>query len=97
MEDFIREAARRHGLNRPTVVHKGDFVDLQVIEVPTDRRGQGVGTAFMKEVCDEADRRGEVLGLIPDNDRLANWFRRLGFQPSPNLDVHRISYVRFPR
>ena len=64
----MREVARRHGL-QVIVVDKDDYVDLQVLVVPEKLRGRGLGTSFMKEVCEEADRK---VGAAP-KPTLESW------------------------
>lgn len=43
--------------------------------------GQGHGTALLQQVCQEADKAGVVLMLMPTTDRLAFFYGRHGFKP----------------
>lgn len=56
--------------------------------VPEHKRGEGLATALMREVCVEADREGISLILEPKQSsatgltdgQLEGWYERLGFQ-----------------
>ena len=103
MEDFIRSVASECGLNRPVVIDKDHFTDLQVMSTPRDLRGQGIGTKFLVTVCEEADRRGEAIGLYPEGEtpewtqRLTLWYERHGFKKMSHDDVvYRGRHVRHP-
>ena len=41
----------------------------------------GAGRALLKRVAEEADERGWALALDAANDRLAAYYRDLGFEP----------------
>lgn len=107
MEEFLRHTARQYGFERLIAVDKGEYVDLQVMVLPERIRGHGRGTKFMNDVCDEADRRGVVIGTCPeplvpgwtadDKTRLIRWYERFGFVESPDRDLYRVTYVRMPK
>ena len=100
--EFLRHRASVYDL-RAFAIAKDGYVDLQVLEVPAERRGRGLGTRFMEDICEEADRQGVVIGTCPEGRtaeytaRLVAWYKRLGFTPNPDTDTYRVSYVRMPR
>ena len=51
-------------------------------------RGQGHGTALMRQIITDADRLGSPLSLNARED-LHPWYQRLGFQPGsgPRADM----------
>lgn len=107
MEEFLRSLAHRYGFERLVAVDKDDYVDLQVMVLPEPLRGRGRGTKFMTQVCDEADRRGTVIGTCPeplftgwtpeDKARLIRWYQRFGFVESTDKSIYRVTYVRMPK
>lgn len=58
------------------------------IVVPSDARGQGVGTRVMREILQSADNEGATVSLTPSQDfggavsRLREWYKSLGFVPN---------------
>ena len=63
-------------------------VIVNKIVVPEERRGQGVGSSFMREVIAYADAVGKPVALTPSADfggsvaRLNRWYQSLGFVPN---------------
>lgn len=67
----------------------GAYVYLQVLRVPADQRGHGIGTAVLSALCEVADRCGWTLTVSPSLDfgatslpRLKALYRRCGFVPN---------------
>ena len=102
LEDFIRQRARIYGM-RVVAVDKLDYVDLEVMELPEALRGRGVGTRFVTEICAEADRLDETIGLSPEGStpentqRLRSWYRRFGFVENQDLTRYRVRFIRVPK
>jgi GNAT superfamily N-acetyltransferase len=100
LEELVHHYARVHGV-RVIAVDKMEYVEIQVMEVPEHRRGRGVGTHFMIDICAEADRRGEALGLSPEGstanetDHLKSWYSRFGFIENQDSDNYPVSFLRF--
>ena len=59
---------------------RGMLRELTHLQVSEDARGQGHGSALMREVCAEADKAQTVLMLTADDTRLADWYARFGFK-----------------
>jgi GNAT superfamily N-acetyltransferase len=101
LEELIRHIARVHEI-RVIAVEKTGYVDLQVMEVPEEHQGRGVGTRFMMDICAEADSLGTVIGLCsegatPDlTERLESWYRRFGFVRNDDPERFRVTFARFP-
>lgn len=61
------------------------LIRIDRIVVDGDRRGQGSGSAMLKQVCDIADKHQVALELEPastgdmDNMALYKWYQRYGF------------------
>lgn len=107
MEDYIQRIARDYGLSSILCINKGEYVDLQVMSLPEAERGKGTGSEFMKKICNEADRRGKVIGLCPeplelgsteeDKARLIAWYKKFGFIVNPDESKYDgVSYIRLP-
>jgi hypothetical protein len=68
----------------------GGFLKLQFIRIPESKRGQGIGTAIMKQITDFADQHGLTMALTPAapkntvraKNRLIRWYKSLGFIPN---------------
>ena len=43
-------------------------------------RGKGMATKLLKQVCEEADKCGKVMILLPDDEKLAAWYQKFGFE-----------------
>jgi hypothetical protein len=67
------------------IYEKDGVITLGKIVVPKERRGQGAGTAAMKELAEYADKTGQVIALSPSSDfggnksRLEGFYKGLGF------------------
>lgn len=65
---------------------KGDGYQVDNVKVPRSRRGEGIATRLMQEVCADADRGGHVLTLTVhegdglDEAGLVRWYESLGFE-----------------
>lgn len=79
--------ARHPGLEH-FVTERPDSLTLNKIVVPKDRRGQGKGSAYMRDLLDYADQHGKRVDLTPSADfggtksRLQNFYRGFGFTPN---------------
>ena len=65
---------------------KGNVITLSRIEIPKEKRGQGLGSQFIKELTDYADKAGKTVALTPSTDfgassksRLVDFYKRAGF------------------
>lgn len=74
---------------------RGGIREITSVYTPEADRGKGEASALLKQVCEEADRAGIVLILIPkpfdaglDELQLIAWYARHGFtqiQNNPTL------------
>jgi GNAT superfamily N-acetyltransferase len=64
----------------------GDFVEVDELFVCKEYRSQGIGAAFLQWL--EAQFRGQAVALglqvAQTNDRAFEFYRRMGFNPSPD-------------
>lgn len=69
----------------------GNVLDIDELFVVRDRRGQGVGTAFIRWLIENHFNQcvSIELGTTPGNVRARALYEKLGFKPS---DSHRFSY-----
>ncbi len=65
---------------------RAGVIRLSEVRVPKDRRGRGLGTQFMQELGEYADRTNQRIALSPSTDfgatsvtRLKQFYRRFGF------------------
>ncbi len=67
------------------VSENGEFVTLSRIVVPKEQRGGGIGSRFMDELTQYADRNGKTIALSPSVDfggnmaGLRKFYKRFGF------------------
>lgn len=50
-------------------------------------RGKGQGTKLLQQVCEEADKCGIMLILMPDNEKLEKWYNSKGFNRTQDKPV----------
>lgn len=64
---------------------RDDIIVLDKIIVPDDLRNQGLGSTFMKELTDIADKNEFIIALTPTDDfggskpRLISFYKAFGF------------------
>lgn len=90
IDAFEADLIQRHGLRSLSMfsTKQGDL-KLNMIAVPRERQGQGVGSAAMQEIADYADRNGLRLVLrtgekddgfgTTSRNRLKSFYKRFGF------------------
>jgi predicted GNAT family N-acyltransferase len=68
------------------ISNRGYNISVEKIIVPADKRGTGMGTEFMKELIDLADKENAVISLSPSTEfgaksmaKLLNFYKKLGF------------------
>src|SRR5690606_11764278 len=93
LQAFARDVRERHGRRLVDLFEdsNGNIV-LDMIAVPRDRQGQGVGTAAMRDLIAFADRHGRRITLklgqrdpefgTTSRSRLERFYRRFGFVPN---------------
>src|SRR5690606_7498658 len=93
LQAFARDVRERHGRRLCYLFEdsNGNIV-LDMIAVPKDRQGQGVGTAAMRDLIAFADRHGRRITLklgqrdpefgTTSRSRLERFYRRFGFVPN---------------
>ncbi|WP_375388475.1 GNAT family N-acetyltransferase [uncultured Amnibacterium sp.] len=59
--------------------------DVQSTYVVPRRRGRGIGTALVRSVCDEADRRGIPRVTVASSAAAVPVYEAAGFQPAATL------------
>ena len=59
---------------------RGMLRELTHLQVSEDARGQGHGSALMRDICAEADKARTVLMLTADSRKLAAFYERFGFK-----------------
>ena len=85
---------------------RGDIVEINKIEIPKDKRGQGLADQELKELIARADVSGITLALTPSDafgsskSRLTRWYKRNGFVPNKGKNKNfgtRESFIRTPQ
>lgn len=71
------------------ISERPDSIVLNKIVVPKEQRGQGVGSAYMRDLLDYADRKGKRVELTPNTglgassqSRLERFYKGFGFIPN---------------
>ena len=85
-------------------VSRFNHAHITQVIVPISRRGEGVGSKLLREVCEDADREGILLTLsaiasiavnqgkvkgLAQADLMA-WYRRYGFIDDALCDMRRV-------
>ena len=68
----------------------GDVLHIDELYVKPDYRGRGIATRFIKQIL--GSKHGAVafqLEVTPTNTRAENYYRKLGFRKSKNLQLIR--------
>jgi GNAT superfamily N-acetyltransferase len=83
---FIEQLHRQFPTLEFFVGIRADSMSLDKVVVPKGARGAGLGTAFMKALTQEADRRKLRITLSPSTDfggssvaRLKSFYKQFGF------------------
>ena len=75
-----RSASVKLGYTALVCAHmRGKLREVSHFNTPAEERGNGYGTNLMREICRDADRDRIVLMLLPDTQRLSEWYARFGF------------------
>ena len=82
------------GIIKPN--QRGLVREITEFFVPENQRGNGEGSALLREVCEEADSKAIILILIADGVRLATYYQRFGFVIVPYNDDKPILMARKP-
>lgn len=84
LQEF-RDKWKAQGVENFVSESKG-VLTLSEIRVPRDQRNKGIGTKFMEELAQYADKTGQKIKLTPSTDfgatsagRLRTFYRRFGF------------------
>lgn len=78
------------------------YVNLNHIAVPKSKRNQGIGSAVMSKLMEEADRNNWTVALTPSDlfgsneRRLEVFYRGFGFVTSRDKLTHE-SMIRYPQ
>jgi predicted GNAT family acetyltransferase len=82
----------------------GQYLTLDKIEIPKDKRGQGIGSEIIKSIIDYADSNNRPIYLTPSKDlgatsvdRLEKFYKKFGFKNKDKSDFSsRDRMVRLP-
>lgn len=86
--DKIVEKYELQGLNISVYDNGKNVITLSILRVPQDSRNQGMGSAFMEELCAYADRTKKDIelnlsdkekGETTSKNRLIEFYKRFGF------------------
>ena len=85
---------------------KGKLITIHKMVVPKEKRGQGLGTQYMKKLTEEADAKGKKIALTPSKDfggnvsKLKKFYKSHGFEENKgkkrDFEISE-SYVRKPK
>jgi predicted GNAT family N-acyltransferase len=85
MSDFSNRWESRGVKNEIYELNNG-HIELSKVIVPKEKRGQGIGSQFMEDLTNYADRNGKVIELTPDTSfgatsvsRLRDFYKGFGF------------------
>ena len=65
---------------------------LSQLFIQADRTGQGIGTALMTQICEEAKAQAVPVKLqvLHPNTRAADFYLKLGFKEVGQTETHRV-------
>jgi hypothetical protein len=99
----IMDKYEKQGVDSWISEGKDGVIELSRIVVPKDQRNQGIGTQFMSDLTDYADRTGKTIALTPAKDfgatsvgRLKDFYKRFGFKKNKDSRISE-SMTREPR
>lgn len=79
------------------------YLELSRIEIPKEKRGEGIGTKVMKLIIDFANKEGKPIFLTPSKDfgatsvsRLTSFYKDLGFVKNTDKSLTRNTMVKYP-
>lgn len=83
----------------------GTYIELNKIEIPKSKRGEGIGTEVMQKIVDYADQVGKKIYLTPSKDfgassvsRLEKFYKQFDFIKKPKNDFSvRHTMVRYAK
>jgi len=65
--------------------------ELRIVDISLlpEWRGQGIGTALLRGLCEQADRTGKTLRLhVVQHNRVLGLYRRLGFREQDQSSLY---------
>ena len=83
--DAVKEKYEKMGVRIDTHLGHYESLYLGILVVPEKSREEGIGTAFMKELCELADTYKIILLTSPEDSfggtlsRLNKFYKRFGF------------------
>ena len=85
-QEFVLRMRAKYPLVDFYLSEEGERIVLNKLIVPAERRGQGIGTQFLRDLITYADRHGKTVTLTPSTAwgatsaaRLRRFYRRFGF------------------
>ena len=85
---------------------KKGIITIHKMVVPKEKRGQGIGSSYLKKVTEEADKKGKTIALSPSSDfggnvnKLKKFYKSHGFQENKgkkrDFEISE-SYYRSPK
>jgi GNAT superfamily N-acetyltransferase len=87
LETISRNVERKHGMKFFATPYHGNDIRLHSIEVPKEKRGQGIGTRALRGLTKFADKTGRRIVLSPapekgKKEKLNRFYRSFGFVPN---------------
>lgn len=89
LTDLSNEIKSKYGLTHLRLEKKDNDLIIDMIEVPKDKRKQGIGTKVLEEICEYADKNGLRILLTTgvkdpyhgttSMERLKKFYKRFGF------------------
>jgi predicted GNAT family N-acyltransferase len=85
------------------VFNTPNYIELTRIEIPKEKRGQGIGTEVMELIIAFADAQDKPIFLTPSKDfgassipRLEKFYKGLGFVKNTDKSLTRNTMVKYP-
>jgi predicted GNAT family N-acyltransferase len=79
------------------------YIELSKIEIPKEKRGEGIGTEVMQIIIDFANKENKPIFLTPSKDfgatsvaRLEKFYKSLGFVKNTDKSLTRNTMVKYP-
>lgn len=107
-EEFLNEEMVLNDLEdkfgiKLDIFNTPNYIELSRIEIPREKRGQGIGTDVMDLIISFANSQNKPIYLTPSKDfgatsiaRLEKFYKELGFVKNTDKSLTKNTMVKYP-
>jgi len=91
IKELQSQLIKQYGLEQLWLNEKPDYIEVNYIKVPKDKRKSGIGTAVIKEIQKYAQDSGKKIILLANPEKrkkssLNRFYNNLGFKRKRSTD-----------